>query len=317
MTRAVLGIDTSNYATSLSVVDEMRVPVWQTKLMLPVKSGEVGLRQSDAVFAHIKNLPTGFSTAADVLKQYEIVGVGVSERPRNHDGSYMPCFLAGVSAAVAIASTLGVPLFRWSHQCGHLMAAIYGADAFSILHSEFGAFHVSGGTTELVRASLAEDGFQTEVVGGSLDLHAGQVIDRIGVRMGESFPAGPALEQLALSYAGKVPHRKPATEGCYMHLSGLENLAERMYTATGDSAQTAAFVFDYIASSLEAIGDAFRAQYGNLPLLYAGGVMSSKLLQARLSRRNESYFAPPVLSADNAVGVGILTALRCFPAQTI
>lgn len=107
----------------------------------------------------------------------------------------MPCFLTGVAAAEGISAVAGLPCYRFSHQCGHMMAATLGAAGARILSAPFGAFHVSGGTTELVRARYTGDGFSCEVVGGSRDLHAGQVIDRIGVLLGLAFPAGPALEK--------------------------------------------------------------------------------------------------------------------------
>ncbi len=312
MKKCVLGIDTSNYITSVAVVDETLHCVANIKYPLPVEEGARGLRQSDAVFAHIKNLPSAFADAEEMLKQYDLVAVGVSSTPRHQPGSYMPCFLSGVASARGIAAAVGVPMLTWSHQCGHIMAALFGANALKLLNAPFGAFHVSGGTTELVRARYTPCGFDAEIVGGSLDLHAGQVIDRIGVMLGLRFPAGPALEKEAELYTGKIPHRKPATEGCYMHLSGLENMATRMYEESGDKQKTAAFVFDYIGASLEHISDAYIHEYGDMPLVYAGGVMSSHLLQDRLSEKHEGYFASPALSSDNAVGVAVLTALKTF-----
>ncbi|MDE6596709.1 MAG: peptidase M22, partial [Oscillospiraceae bacterium] len=53
----ILGIDTSNYTTSAALYDTVSGEIKQEKLLLPVKSGELGLRQSDAVFHHTKQLP--------------------------------------------------------------------------------------------------------------------------------------------------------------------------------------------------------------------------------------------------------------------
>lgn len=312
MKRCVLGVDTSNYTTSVAVIDEELNLIANIKYPLPVGEGERGIRQSDAVFAHIKNLPLAFEDVREKLLGYEICAVGVSERPRNHDGSYMPCFLAGVSAAGAAAAAAGVPLLHWSHQCGHIMAAIYGAGALHLLSEPFGAFHISGGTTELVRASLAEGGFRTEVVGGSSDLHAGQVIDRIGVALGMRFPAGPALERAALSCTTRPPHRRIAADGCYVHLSGLENMAMKLYADTQDAPLTAAFVFDYIGAAIEHMAKSYIEAYGFMPLVFAGGVMSSSILQQRLKGKFDAFFAPPALSADNAVGIAFLTAHEVF-----
>ncbi len=312
MKSCVLGIDTSNYTTSVAVVDEDLNCLANIKFPLIVKEGERGLRQSDAVFAHVKNLPQAFEQVERILADHQIAAVGVSEKPRNQEGSYMPCFLTGVASARGIAATCNVPMHRWSHQCGHMMAVLYGADALHLLDAPFGAFHVSGGTTELVRAEFGKDGFDVRVVGGSRDLHAGQLIDRIGVKMGMRFPAGPALEEAAVSFSGTFTKKKPSADGCYVHLSGLENLATRMYEESHDAGMTAAFVFDYVGASLECMSQAYLDTYGEMPLVYAGGVMSSHLLQRRLGDRFHGYFAPPALSSDNAVGIAVLTALRTF-----
>ncbi len=312
MKRCVLGIDTSNYTTSVAIIDDQLETVANVKIPLSVEEGARGLRQSDAVFAHIKNLPSAFEQVESILQEYELVAVGVSATPRHQSGSYMPCFLSGVATAKGIAATSRVPLYRWSHQCGHVMAAVYGAGALHLLGAPFGAFHVSGGTTELVRAVYTPEGFDAEVVGGSWDLHAGQVIDRIGVMLGLRFPAGPALEAAAAEFTGRIPHRKPSAEGCYVHLSGLENMATRMYEESGDMHRTAAFVFDYIGASLEHMSREYLHTYGEMPLVYAGGVMSSHLLRDRLHEQFSGYFAPPALSSDNAVGTAVLTALRTF-----
>ena len=312
MKYCTVGIDTSNYTTSVAAVDENLSIIANLKYPLPVRAGECGLRQSDAVFAHTKNLPEAFAALAPLLSEYTPIAVGVSEKPRNQEDSYMPCFLTGVSAAEGISSVAKIPCYRFSHQCGHLMAAILGAGGERILSAPFGAFHVSGGTTELVSARFAGNGFSCDVVGGSRDLHAGQVIDRIGVLLGLAFPAGPALEKLAMSHAGKTRKRKPSLDGCYCHLSGLENMAQDLLRETQDPAAVAAFVFDYIGASLLGMTDAYLAFYGEMPMLYAGGVMSSTLLQKRLGGHCDALFAPPALSADNAVGIATLTAYRAF-----
>ena len=182
-----LGIDTSNYTTSSALFDEEKREIIQQKKLLPVKEGELGLRQSDAVFAHVKQL-------GDIVeklfsgKKYNITAVGVSTRPRDIEGSYMPCFLVGDMVSKTVSSVLGVPRYEFSHQQGHIAAALYSAGRLDLLGEKFIAFHLSGGTTEIL---LADHGELT-LLGGSLDLHAGQLVDRTGVYMHLPFPAGPS-----------------------------------------------------------------------------------------------------------------------------
>ena len=302
-----LGVDTSNYTTSLAAIEDGRL-LFNLKAPLPVKPGECGLRQSDALFAHTKNLPALFERARPLLAEKKVLAVGVSEKPRNAEGSYMPCFLAGVSAATGIASVLDVPLYRFSHQCGHLRAALFSAGRDELVSVPFGAFHISGGTTEMLLVSPDPNGFQTEIVGGTRDLNAGQLVDRIGVALGLPFPAGPALEALASTYRGKIPRKGVKTENGYIHLSGVENQAKKLLEEEGDREKTAAFVLDHLARSVVAMSLDFRKTHA-LPLLYAGGVMSNAYIRAFVQERvADASFAEPALSADNAVGIALLAS---------
>lgn len=305
----VVGIDTSNYTTSVALLSENGELIANIKRPLPVALGQRGLRQSDAVFAHIKNLPSAMKEAENFLQGCRVVAVGVSERPRNIDGSYMPCFLAGVSSASSICAAAGAKLYKFSHQCGHIMAAIYSSGNISLLNKEFAAFHISGGTTELIKVSGSSYlGFAAELVGGTRDLNAGQVIDRIGVHMGLPFPCGPHLEKLALSNAEKIPAKKISISGLEVNLSGLENLAMKLYRESGDRSLVSAFVLDYIANAIIAMSDAYVEKYGKSHFVYAGGVMSNSIIRKKLSSRFDCSFAEPSMSSDNAVGIAYLAA---------
>ena len=297
MAEFFLGIDTSNYTTSAALVRDGEV-LLNVKRPVQVKDGDHGIRQSDAVFSHVKSLP---EVLAEIGAQ-ELTAVGVSTRPRDVEGSYMPCFLAGKAAAVGIASLGGVPLYEVSHQWGHLMAALYGAGRCDLYGKDFLAFHVSGGTTELLRVR----GREVEKVGGTLDLNAGQVIDRIGVKMGVPFPAGRGLEEIALPFS---------ETDCYSHvrglscnLSGLENKADALLAAGETREKVAAYVLKSVCRTLEKLTENAFAEFGKQPVLYAGGVMSNRLIKEALQKRFHSFahFAPPVYSADNAAGVALL-----------
>ena len=312
--RVILGIDTSNYTTSLALMTLNGGLICNLKRPLTVKEGERGLRQSDAVFAHTVNIPALMQELAAYLTNRSICAVGVSARPRNIDGSYMPCFLSGVAAAESVSAALGVPLYRFSHQCGHVMAAVYSSGKTELLSSPFAAFHISGGTTELVRVSATDLGFGARLLGGTADLNAGQVIDRIGVYIGLKFPAGPALEECALKNTEKIPKKKISASGMTVNLSGLENMAIKLYSDTQDKSLTAAFVFDYVARAIATMIDAYTEEFGKGPIVCAGGVMCNSIIKNVLSKRYEVYFAEPAMSADNAVGIAAL-ALRAFNSR--
>lgn len=303
----ILGIDTSNYTTSVALMYDDGELIANIKRPLPVSQGERGLRQSEAVFAHVKNLPSAMAEVREHLKGRSPVAIGVSERPRNVDGSYMPCFLSGVAAAESIGAALGAPVYKFSHQCGHVMAALYSSDSEDLIEGTFAAFHVSGGTTELLLVSPDSRGFHAEQVGGTKDLNAGQIIDRIGVFLGMPFPAGPHMEKAALTYSGKIPSKKVSVDGTYANLSGLENMAQKMYKESNDAAKTAAFVFEYIGNAIVGMCEGFISTYGKMPFVFAGGVMCNSIIKEKLKSKFDARFAEPMLSADNAVGIAELT----------
>ena len=301
-----LGIDTSNYTTSLAFCDEAGKIVANLKMPLEVKAGERGLRQSDAVFLHTKNLPVLFERARQLFTEYFPIAIGVSAYPRTAEGSYMPCFLAGKASAYALGSAMNVPVYEFSHQNGHIMSALYSSGASEEIFDEaFLAFHVSGGTTEALLVRPHEGDFRCELIGGTLDMNAGQAIDRVGVAMGLSFPCGPEMERLALTLNKKSKGIRISVKDGKCNLSGLENKAVQLFEETGDREKTARFVLDFIGETLARITEDIRISHPNLPIVYSGGVMSCSLIQKRLAGNN-TYFAEPQYSADNAAGISLL-----------
>ena len=246
-----LGFDTSNYTTSVAAFDG--VGGKNCSRLLDVKPGELGLRQSDALFAHIKRLPELVDALCASVNIGNVTAIGVSTRPRAVEGSYMPCFLAGESAASYAAEISGVPKYKTSHQAGHVMAALYSScvnnntDMRELLGEEFIAFHVSGGTTDLLLVKPDEkELFEIDGIGGTRDINGGQAIDRAGVMMGLSFPCGAEMDKAALGFNGKVTRTKLSVDGTECNLSGLENKSAEIYKKSGDIAETSAYVLDFI-----------------------------------------------------------------------
>lgn len=303
----ILGIDTSNYTTSVCLIDENK-NIKSLKKLLPVKEGALGLRQSDAVFHHTAQLFSLYEELVCDFDCQQIKAVGVSVKPRPVEGSYMPCFSVGFSTAKVIASTLKVPLFEFSHQEGHIAAAILSSGAEFLFDEKFLAFHVSGGTTEAVIAEPDGFGFKLDLVAKTLDLNAGQAIDRVGVMLGLRFPCGRELDELAQRFDGEV-RVKPTLKGCDCCLSGLENLCRKMYDNNSSKENISFFCIKYIEKTLSEMTDRLLEKYGRLPLIYAGGVMSNSIIKADFTDKYKAFFAAPELSSDNAAGVAYL-ALR-------
>lgn len=300
-----LGIDTSNYTTSTAVFDSNTGKFFQQKKLLPVKPGELGLRQSDAVFHHTAQLHLLFSELVKDIDSKDIAAIGASSRPRPVDGSYMPCFTVGENTAKILSSALKVPLYTFSHQEGHIAAALYDSKSENLFTEKFLAFHVSGGTTEAVIAKGNGYGFSLDLAAKSLDLNAGQAIDRVGLMLGLRFPCGADLEKLALKNTKKISVH-PTLKECDCCLSGLENICRRLLENNESKEYIAAYCIEYIRKTLSLMTDKLLLKYGTMPVLYAGGVMSDSIIQNSFKEKYNAAFAQPSLSSDNAVGIAYL-----------
>ncbi len=301
-----LGIDTSNYTTSVAVINDSG-EVFQRKKLLPVKRGELGLRQSDAVFHHTAQLHSLYGDLIKEISPDKIKAVGVSVKPRPVEGSYMPCFTVGHNTARIISDTLNVPLYEFSHQEGHIAAAIYSAGAEALFNERFIAFHVSGGTTEAVLAEPEGNGFKLKIIAETLDLNAGQAIDRVGVMLGLDFPCGKELEKLALKNTTELKIKKPTLKGENCCLSGIENICKKLFDNNSSKEYIAAYCLKYIENTLGEMTDKLIDKYGELPILYAGGVMSNSIIKKSFKSKYGAYFAEPEFSSDNAAGIAYLT----------
>lgn len=314
MSRLYVGFDTSNYTTSVAVFDAEKCEfLSNVKRILDVSNGERGLRQSDAVFSHIKNLPSVSAEAFRDIEPENVSAVGVSLYPRDIEGSYMPCFQVGYAAASTFANGLNLPLYTFSHQAGHVMAAVWSSGGAQLTNREFLAFHVSGGTTELLYIKpSAERIFEITKLGGTLDLNAGQAIDRSGVKLGLKFPCGAALETLAKANTEKIERSGVSVKGLECNLSGLENKVEKLILDGRTPEYIAAYILDFVGRTLIKLTENVLEKY-NLPVLYSGGVMSNSIIKDMLKdkfKNNKLYFAQPKFSSDNAAGTSLLCAVK-------
>ena len=302
-----LGIDTSNYTTSAAVFDSNDGAFTNSRQLLVVKNGEIGLRQSDAVFQHTKNLPEIVRAACE--NQNDFCAVGVSNRPRPLADSYMPCFLSGVAVAEGISAATGKKLYKFSHQAGHIAAALFSSNCLDLIGKKFISFHVSGGTTEAVLVNYDKDNFfRADIIAQSTDLKMGQAVDRIGNMLGIAFPAGKELDKLSLSGCLPMPV-KISINGLNCSISGVENQARELINRGCNREDVAYFTIEFLYKTLDKMTENIIKEFGNLPLVFAGGVMSNSIISKRLSEKYGAHFATPQLSSDNAVGIAVMTAL--------
>ena len=318
MEHIYFGLDTSNYRTSAAAVNSRGEILFSRAELLEVRKGERGLRQSDAFFAHSNRLPVYIENLFESTEASSVAAIGVSEMPRRVEGSYMPCFLAGVNAAKEIGSALGVPVYGFSHQEGHA-AAVLGRQEEKVIF-----MHLSGGTTEFLICVPDEYGYDMQIAGGTKDISIGQLIDRTGVALGYAFPSGAYLDEIAhevLAEAGfsiaeiKLPGLMPKIslpDDAFFNLSGAETKLLRRIGAGVTEDEARMLITELFISMSRLLGtaaDRLAEDHGIGRVCMAGGVASSRTVRKLISserHRADIRFGAPELSGDNAVGAALL-----------
>jgi len=299
---SVIGFDTSNYTTSIACFDG--VDGVNCSQLLPVREGELGLRQSDAVFHHTKSLPVLSGRLFSHIQADQITAVGVSTRPRAVEGSYMPCFMVGYSHAKLLSDALGVPLIECSHQQGHIAASLWSAGRLDLMDMPHLAWHLSGGTTELLLVEPEGKNVKCVCIGGTSDISAGQLIDRTGQLLNLPFPAGKHLDALWHDATRRDIFKVKCPEMTFS-LSGVQNKVAAFYEECGDITETAAYVLRCVCCAVYTATENALKQYPGLPVVFSGGVASNRMLREIITPLNP-IFSEPQFSTDNAMGVAVL-----------
>ena len=307
-----LGIDTSAYTTSVAIAGETGEVLADERMLLEVKPGNRGLRQSEAHFQHIRNLPVLMEKLRPILNKHRLLALGVSDRPRRLPDSYMPVFLAGLGVGRCLASVGDYPLYLLSHQEGHVEAASY---ELPLDGQDFLAVHFSGGTSEILLVKRDKSRYDIELLLATKDLNAGQLVDRVGGAMGLPFPSGPHMEKVAKDVATDLT-LPSAVDALGFSFSGAETRAASMLDQGVPQETVAYLVFKCIANTLEKGLRSAVKSCGISSVVMAGGVMANGIIRLRLTERLKGsgiqlFWAPPRLSTDNAVGTAMM-ASRCY-----
>ena len=299
---SVIGIDTSNYTTSIAFFDG--ADGVNCSRLLPVKQGELGLRQSDAVFAHIKSLPELSGRLFSHVRAEEITAIGVSTRPRAVEGSYMPCFMVGYSHAKMLSDALKVPLIEVSHQQGHVAASLWSAGHLELMDEPHLAWHLSGGTTELLLVEPEGKNVKCTRIGGTSDISAGQLIDRTGQLLQLPFPSGKHIDALSKEALLKETF-KVKCSNMEFSLSGVQNKVQQFHAAHEAPAETAAYALRCVAKAVYLASEQALKAYPGLSIVFSGGVASNSMLR-EVIKPLKPIFSQPEFSTDNAMGVAVL-----------
>ncbi len=305
----IIGIDTSCYTTSIAAISLGKKVIFNKKIMLKVKDGSNGLRQSEAVFQHINNLGELSEQIKNSIKNYNIKGICVSKKPRPTKNSYMPVFMAGYNFAKTSSALFGCELYETTHQENHIEASLFANNIRN--NDKFLSIHMSGGTTEILLVNKDKDNYNVDIVGGTKDISFGQLIDRIGVKLGYKFPAGKYIDEDAIRCNEKIDKGlKTSVKEGYMNLSGLENQINKLIS-NNSKEYIAKILLDSITRNIYKSIIYISKNYGLNEVVFAGGVSASKYirkeLKSKLYKENiYAYFAEPEYSTDNALGCAII-----------
>ena len=301
----ILGIDTSNYTTSVCMIDKSGNIVYENRKILPVKEGQRGLRQSDAVYEHVRNLPE----LTDGIDKFDISCIAASVTPRRVEGSFMPCFLVGKNFAKTMANLLHVPFHETTHQEGHIASALMG-NADIDASRPFIFVHLSGGTTEILLCREDEYGYDCKIIGNTSDISAGQFIDRVGVNLGMQFPCGAEMDSIFDS-ENKELTLPTSVKGSVISFAGVETMVAGLIeeeSITRASAVSA--VFRCVGRSIGRAVEYAAKEHGIKDIILGGGVSSSmnvkNIILKELHPSRSVHSSPKGLSADNSVGVALL-----------
>lgn len=304
-----LGVDTSNYTSSMCLVGEDGTILADERKMLQVASGSRGLRQSEALFQHVQNIPQLTARLTGLLQGHKLVALGVSVKPRPQADSYMPVFLPGQTVAYALSHILDIPIYELSHQETHIWSGLASAGGPST--PEFLNMHLSGGTTELALVTHDDQHrLEIDLWGGTLDLHAGQFVDRLGVKLGLDFPCGQALEKLASKTTASLPIPTFHRTGM-VSFSGPLTALEKMVDQVEPEVLARACLKS-IARTLEKWIRWAETKTESRDLLIVGGVAANKLIREDLVKELphwKLHFAHPMHSVDNAYGAAYYAGL--------
>lgn len=313
MTKYYLGIDTSAYTTSISLMDYNLNIVADLRIPLEVEAGLKGLRQQEAIFQHLNNFPILIDKLSNSIDFKDILEIGVSSRPRNIEDSYMPVFLFGKNQAYILSKILKIPYKKFSHQENHLAAALI--HNVELLNHDFIGIHISGGTSEFLKVDSRGDNLSIELIGNTLDISFGQLIDRIGLKLGINFPCGSEMDTIS-KRGNIIDINIPISirDDYYFNISGLENFFTKLIEENKYKEEDIIIsLFNIIAIVIEKILNNIYKSHSLKKLLVTGGVASNSYIRKYLKEKidfMDVYFSKKELSSDNAVGNSLLSKIK-------
>jgi N6-L-threonylcarbamoyladenine synthase len=213
--------------------------------------------------------------------------------------------MVGYSHARLLSDSLGVPLVEVSHQQGHVAASLWSAGHMELMDQPHLAWHLSGGTTELLLVEPEGKNVRCTRIGGTTDISAGQLIDRTAQLLDLPFPGGKHLDALSKEAQGKEVFKVKCQDYSFS-LSGVQNKVQQFHAAHGSAAETAAYALRCVCFAVSKATEQAMKAYPGYKVVFSGGVASNSMLREYV-KPLDPIFSPPQYATDNAMGVAVLT----------
>ena len=309
-----LGIETTAHTLSFGVVDSDGIPHPAASDTLRPDKG--GIHPREAADHHKDVSGRLFMQVLEMhgLEPYDITTVAYSQGP-----GLGPCLRVGAAIARGLATRLDVPLIGVNHCVAHIEIGRQqcGCDDPVLLY-------VSGGNTQVI----ARLNGRYRVLGETLDIGIGNMLDKFARAQGIPFPGGPVIEKKALEYLRMNPNpsmeglRLPyAVRGMDLAFSGLMTAAQRLIENGASLEAVCWSLQEHAFAACVEVAERAMAHTGKSELLLGGGVACNERIRTMCKemshdREGSSHAPPKMYCIDNGTMIAMLGWLEISKRRT-
>lgn len=308
MDKWTLGIESTAHTLSFGLVDPNGIPF--PSCSGTVSPDEGGIHPREAADHHKDVAPV---LLEKILQQNELDISDIGAVSYSQGPGLAPCLRVGAAIARGISSRLGIPLIGVNHCVAHIEI---GRDQCGCIDPVL--LYVSGGNTQVI-ARL--DG-RYRVLGETLDIGIGNMLDKFARTQGIPFPGGPVIEKLAAQWLAENPNPSMdglelpyAVRGMDLAFSGVMTAAQRLLDSGESLGAVCWSLQEHAFSACVEVAERAMAHTGKSELLLGGGVACNmrlrKMCELMADERESVSFAPPrMYCIDNGTMIAKLGFLE-------
>jgi N6-L-threonylcarbamoyladenine synthase len=308
MDKWTLGIESTAHTLSFGLVDPNGIPF--PSCSDTVSPDEGGIHPREAADHHKEVAPV---LLEKVLLQNELDISDIGAVSYSQGPGLAPCLRVGAAIARGISSRLGIPLIGVNHCVAHIEI---GRDQCGCIDPVL--LYVSGGNTQVI--ARLEGRYR--VLGETLDIGIGNMLDKFARTQGIPFPGGPVIEKLAAQWLAENPNPSMdglelpyAVRGMDLAFSGVMTAAQRLLDSGKSLGAVCWSLQEHAFSACVEVAERAMAHTGKTELLLGGGVACNmrlrKMCELMADERESISFAPPrMYCIDNGTMIAKLGFLE-------